>query len=54
VPDKHRAAAEVAVTAPPPWVLQCRVVTITLPQPAVVAVSLPPRVPVVLRWPRSG
>jgi hypothetical protein len=39
------------VTAPPPWVLQCRVVTITLPQAAVVAVSLLPRVPVVLRWP---
>jgi len=39
------------VTVAPPWVLRCPVVTITRPQPAVVAVSLPPRVPVVLRWP---
>ena len=36
----------------PPWVLQCPVVTITRPQPAVVAASLPPRVATItVRWP---
>ena len=40
------------MTVAPPWVLQCPVVTITRPQPAVVAVSLPPRAAITVPWPR--
>jgi hypothetical protein len=39
-------------TAAPPWVLAWPVVTATLPRPAVVAVSLPPRVAIDVPWPR--
>ena len=41
-----------AVTAAPPWVLACPVVTITRPPPAVVAVSLPPSAAIDVAWPR--
>jgi hypothetical protein len=35
----------------PPWTLNVPVVTITRPQPAVVAVSLATQVPITVRWP---
>ena len=40
------------MTAGPPWTLSVPVVAITRPRPAVVAVSLPPRVAIGVPWPR--
>ena len=40
------------MTAAPPWTLNQPTVTATLPRPAVVAVSLPPRAAIGVPWPR--
>jgi hypothetical protein len=42
------------VTAAPPWVLQCRVVTITRPQPPSIGITVP-RTPAAITaaWPRG-
>ncbi len=41
------------MTAAPPWVLQCTVVTITRPQPPAIGITLPPRAAIDVAWPRG-
>jgi hypothetical protein len=40
------------VAAPWPWVLNCPVVSATLPQPGTIKVTLPQPAPTEVRWPR--
>ena len=41
------------MTAAPPWVLACPVVTITRPQPPAISATLPPRAAAIdVPWPR--